>query len=153
MSSSAAPVQTYAPLADFLNEFDAKRHNYATMSDEELLAQLKKTKEFEQLVFPTSWHKKFPDLPKADCADPKEYIKTSPWMKKHHVYYEGKIVDLPPQPGGNRPVLPAPEVPAITLVQNSFSDAPTNQSETERPQHYPEMKVNSIEPIATKSQE
>lgn len=133
----------------FLTEEDCKK-----MTDEELLAELKKSTDFHQLVFPTSWHKKFPDLPKADCLDTKAYIKESPWMKKGYHFYGngGRIEQIDAKPGGVRPVLPAPEVPTITVIQNSFSDAPTNQTSDEHPEHYPEMKVNAIMSTDSKSQ-
>jgi hypothetical protein len=131
-----------------------KPEECAAMTDEELLEILKQSPDFEKFVLPVSWHKKFPDLPKATCSDTKTFIKESPWMKKHQQYYVGggKVETLEAKEGGLRPILPAPEIPSMTLIQNSFSDAPTDQIADERPQDYPEMKVNSIEPTETKTQ-
>jgi hypothetical protein len=124
----------------FLTEEDCK-----TMTDEELLSELKKSPDFDKLVFPTTWHQKFPDLPKADCLDTKGFLKESPWLKKHTHYYGdgGRIVDVEAKPGGVRPVLATPDVPSLTVLQNSFSDAPRGQSENEHPEHSPEASANS----------
>lgn len=101
--------------------------DYSKMTEEELIAELKKSDDYNKLVFPNSWYAKH-DLPMKECQNMKEFIKESAWMKtSRHWYVEKK--DIPAKPGGNRPVLEAPEVPAITMIQNSFSDAPTNQTE------------------------
>lgn len=107
----------------------------SSLTDEELLDILKKDTDFEKLVFPTSWHKKFPDLPKAECADPKEYLKESPWMKRAYVRYDnnGKFVEIAAKPGGNQPILPAPEVPTLTITQSGFSDAITESVTSDQP--------------------
>ena len=113
-----------------------------TMTDEELLQVLKSSDDFEKLVLPVSWHKKYPDLPKATCSDTKTFIKDAPWTKKHHNYYiangrlvaGGRLETVDAKPGGLRPILPAPEIPTLTLIQNSFSDAPIDQTESEHPQ-------------------
>lgn len=129
--------------------------DFTTLSDEELLAELKKSPDFEKFVFPTAWHKKFPDLPKADCSDPKTFIKESPWMKRHYITYEGrgKVVDIEPKPGGVRPVLPAPDTTIVTVLENNFSDAPKYENADEHPEDSPETSANSTESTETKSQE
>lgn len=107
----------------------------SSLSDEELLEVLKQSDDFKKLVFPTSWHKKFPDLPKAECADPKEYLKESPWMKRAYVRYDngGKFIEIAAKPGGNQPILSAPEVPIMTLTQSGFSDATTESVTSDQP--------------------
>jgi hypothetical protein len=147
-------VQPSFNYVDFLTKGLVPK-DYASMTEEQLLDELKNIPDFSKLPLPTTWYKKFPDLPKSDCMDTKQYLKESPWKRKAYVLYEGsgKVQDIPAQPGGVRPVLPAPEIPTLTLLQNSFSDAPTGQSADEHPQDYPEMKVNSIESTETKSQE
>ena len=129
--------------------------DYSKMTDEELLESLKKSDVFDKLVFPTTWHKKFSDLPKAEARNTKEYIKESPWMRKfEHVYADGgKILDIDAKPGGVRPVLPAPEIPTMTVQKNMFSDAPTDQSENANPQEIRVLSVNSTDTNETKSQE
>lgn len=104
--------------------------DYSKMTEEELLAELKKSPHFDKMVFPNAWYSKY-DLPEKKCMNPKEYIKESPWMKTSQHYYI-KREDIPAKPGGVRPVLPAPEVPVVTLLQNSFSDA-TDQTESSNP--------------------
>lgn len=102
---------------------------FSEMSELELLAVLKQTPDFDKLVFPNSWYEKY-NLPKKECMNMKEFLKESPWMKRHQHFYSGRIEDIAPKPGGVRPILDAPEVPAITLVQNSFSDAPESTGQT-----------------------
>ena len=118
------------------------------MTEEELLAELKKSPDFEKFVLPSSWYEKY-NLPLKECMNMKEYIKESSWTKKHSNYYFGKIEDIPAKPGGNRPVLELEPPPALTLIENHFSDgpnaerdvsdmkftiqnAPSNQQETEQ---------------------
>lgn len=101
--------------------------DYSKMTEEELLAELKKSKDFEKMVFPNSWYSKY-DLPLKECRNMKEFIQESTWLKSSQNYYIEKV-DIPAKPGGNRPVLPAPEVPAITLLENHFSDNPKVKNE------------------------
>lgn len=101
--------------------------DYSKLSAAELIEELKTLPDFDKLVFPNSWYTQF-DLPKKECRNMKEFIAESPWMKSHAHSYVGKL-EFPPKPGGVRPVLPAPEVPTLTVVQNSFSDAPPNEAE------------------------
>lgn len=97
------------------------------MTDEQLLDELKKSPDFDKFVFPNSWYSKF-ELPEKKCMNTKEYIQESPWMKRSHYYYVGKD-EIEAKPGGNRPVLPAPEIPVITVMENHFSDNPKVQNE------------------------
>lgn len=128
--------------------------DWKDMTDEELVEVLKHVGDFDKYAFPTGFHKKFPDLPKADCADTKAYLKESPWMKKAYApYVGGGILEIEAKPGGLRPLLPAPEVPQIVLQENSFSDKPTNQTESSDRPSSPGLKVCSITTIETKSQE
>jgi len=101
----------------FLNEDDCKK-----MTDEELLEVLKKSPDFNKLAFPNSWYKKF-KLPNKECMNMKEFLAESPWMKRHQHFYTGKVEQIAAKPGGNRPILEAPEAPQVVLIQNSFSDA------------------------------
>lgn len=103
---------------------------FSKMTDEELLQELKRLPEFESLVMPNAWYAKF-KLPEKKCRDMKEYIKDSPWKNKHSHWYVGKVETIEAQPGGNRPILPAPEVPVITVVGSSYSDSdnPINLAE------------------------
>jgi len=121
----------------FLNEEDCKK-----MTDEELLQVLKQSPEFNKLVFPNSWYKKF-ELPKKECMNMKEFLAESPWQKKHLHFYTGKVEQIEAKPGGNRPILDVQEAPMTILLQNSFSDAEgpketsdasTNQTSSSGPQ-------------------
>lgn len=118
-------------LPNYFTKFEAympKPPDYSKMTEEELIAELKKTTDFDKLVFPNHLYSKY-ELPEKKCLNMKEYIQESPWMKRSHYYYVGKQ-DISAKPGGNRPILEAPEAPTITLLENSFSDKPTDQSET-----------------------
>lgn len=95
--------------------------DYKTLSNEELLDILKKTPDFDKLVFPNDWYSKF-QLPEKKCLNTKEFIAESPWLKRFQYTYEPKIYTIDAKPGGMRPILPAPEVPTITVIENSFSD-------------------------------
>jgi hypothetical protein len=105
--------------------------NYSAMTEEELLAELRATPDFEKFVYPSHWYEKH-DLPLKECMNMKEFLKEASWMKSSSHSYTGKIEVIEAKPGGNRPVLEAPEAPAITVVENHFSDA-TDQSETSHP--------------------
>jgi len=96
--------------------------DYSKMSDEELLKEVKKLPEFKNLVMPNSWYSKF-ELPLKECMNMKEFIAESPWRKRHMHFYTGKLEDIKAQPGGNRPILEAPEAPQVVLIENHFSDA------------------------------
>lgn len=101
-----------------------KTGDYKKMTDEELLAILRKSPDFNKLVFPNSWYSKYTqELPLKECMNMKEFLTESPWMKRHQYSYTGKIEDIEPKPGGNRPILDAPEIPQVVVIQNSFSDA------------------------------
>lgn len=126
--------------------------DFKTMSNEELLNVLKQTPDFDRLVFPNEWYSKF-QLPEKKCLNTKEFIAESPWLKRFHYNYEPKIVDIPAQPGGIRPLLPAPEVPAITMIQNSFSDALTDQNDSLHLQVTDLSSGDSKESTETKSQQ
>lgn len=107
---------------------------YKKMTDEELLEVLKKTENFDQLVFPNSWYKKF-TLPEKKCLNTKEFIQESPWTKRAYHRYAGKIIDIPAQPGGNRPLLKGSEVPTQILIENNFSDKPEESTNQTVPLH------------------
>lgn len=129
-------LQTPTSVYNFANKFNAvpEKKEYAKMSEEELLAELRGTAGFEKLVFPNEWYSKY-ELPMKECMNMKEFIKEAPWMKTHQHNYLGQSW-IEAKPGGNRPILPAPEVPTLTVVQNSFSDAaePTNQIVSSNPE-------------------
>jgi hypothetical protein len=96
--------------------------DHSKLSEEELLEVLKQSPDFDKLVFPNSWYSKY-SLPEKKCSNMKEFLAESPWRKTHqHWYLEKK--EIPALPGGLRPILPAPEIPVMTVIQNSFSDAP-----------------------------
>lgn len=111
---------TFNPL---LLNFDAfKPKDYTKFSDEELVKELQRDRDFDKLVFPDAWYSKF-ELPVKSCRNMKEYIKESPWMRtSQHWYIEKKEIEA--KPGGLRPILPAEEAPTFVLQYNSFSDAP-----------------------------
>lgn len=113
----------------FFKELPPVRENYTTLSDEELLADLQKYSDFDRLVFPNEWYSKF-QLPEKKCLNMKEFLKESPWMKTSQHFYIGKE-ELPPKPGGLKPILPAEEVPIKILQINSFSDGPMSTDQTE----------------------
>lgn len=133
--------------------------DYKSLSNEELLAVLKQTPDFDKLVFPNDWYSKF-ELPEKKCLNPKEFIQESPWLKRMTYRYEPKIVDIAAKPGGLRPLLPAPEAPAMTIVKNSFSDAtlgdglaePTDQTETSDQPTIRVLSDDSTTTSETKSQ-
>ena len=117
-------------LVEFLRGvgIDVSVKKYSEMTDEQLLEELKKSSEFDKFVFPNHWYSKF-ELPEKKCMNMREFIRESPWMRTSQHWYIGKE-EIPAKPGGLRPVLPAPEVPTITVIKNSFSDANEKSSST-----------------------
>lgn len=111
----------------YMNSVKAEEKDYSKMTDEELLEELKKSEVFDKLVFPNSWYSKY-ELPEKKCQNMKEFLAESAWLKRSSHYYVGKV-DIPAKPGGNRPVLEAPEVKAITMIESHFSDT-INQNES-----------------------
>lgn len=121
-------METLPPYLTNLTNFLPKpKIDYASMTDEQLLEELKKSPDFDKFVLPNSWYSKF-ELPEKKCMNMKEFLQESPWTKRTSYNYVGKE-DIPAKPGGNRPLLPAPEVPTLTLLENNFSDNPKVQSE------------------------
>lgn len=128
----------------------AKVVDYKSMTEEQLLEELKKSPDFDKMVFPNHWYAKY-DLPEKKCLNTKEYIRESPWTKtSQHYYIEKK--EIPAKPGGLRPVLPAPEIPTVTVIQNSFSDA-TEKTVSECLPETPESLVCSITAIDSTPQQ
>lgn len=138
-------MQNPVVLPDYLSRLDSlfkkdfdnilsgipKPVDYSTLSEAELIEHLKQSPDFDKLVFPNSWYSKY-NLPVKKAMDTKEYIKESPWTKRHCHWYVGQE-EIKAKPGGNRPVLPPPEVPTLLILENSFSDAPKDQSEISNP--------------------
>lgn len=100
---------------------------YKSMTEEELIAELKKSTDFKKLVFPNAWYSKY-ELPLKECRDMKEFIRESPWMRTAQNYYISKE-EIPAKPGGLRPILPAIEVPIEIKQLSMFSDS-INQIES-----------------------
>lgn len=148
-------IQNFKEMFPWLNVLSESSKPYTDYTDEELLDVLQRHPDFQKFVFPTTWHKKFPNLPKAECSNTKEFVRESPWTKRAYHFYEngGRIENIPAKEGGVRPVLPAPEVPTMTLIENSFSDKPIDQTVSSDQLSSPGLKVNSITTIETKSQE
>ena len=121
-------METLPPYLTNLTNFLPKpKIDYASMTDEQLLEELKKSPDFDKFVLPNSWYSKF-ELPEKKCMNMKEFLQESPWTKRTSYNYVGKE-EIEAKPGGNRPLLPAPEVPTLTLLENNFSDNPKVQSE------------------------
>ena len=121
-------METLPPYLTNLTNFLPKPSvDYSKMTDEQLLEELKKSPDFDKFVLPNSWYSKF-ELPEKKCMNMKEFLQESPWTKRTSYNSVGKE-DIPAKPGGNRPLLPAPEVPTLTLLENNFSDNPKVQSE------------------------
>ena len=101
------------------------QNQFKNLTDEELLEILKQSPDFTKFVFPTYLHKKFPDLPKADCANPKEFIAESAWTKKAYHYYAdgGKVLEIQPNPEKQVVILPAPEIPIEIRTEPAKTDA------------------------------
>jgi hypothetical protein len=114
----------------FANKFNSvpEKKDYAKMSEEELLAELRGTRDFDKFVFPNEWYSKH-ELPVKECMNTKEFIKESPWLKSHQHNYIGQSW-MEAKPGGNRPVLPAPETPTLSVIENNFSDKDETTNQT-----------------------
>lgn len=113
----------------FANKFKTPQEekDYKKMTEDELLAELKASPDFAKFVFPNEWYSKY-ELPTKECMNFKEFLAEAPWMKRFSNNYIGKK-DVDALPGGNRPVLPAPEAPQLVVLKNEFSEGSesTNQ--------------------------
>lgn len=139
-------LETPTSVYNFANKFNSvpEKKDYSKMSEEELLAELRGVVGFEKLVFPNEWYGKY-ELPLKECLNMKEYLREAPWLKSFQHNYIGKQ-DIPAKPGGNRPILPAPEVPAVVVIQNSFSDGEsTSQTVASNPEETQQSSVCSTE--------
>lgn len=110
---------------DFANHWKSvpETKDWKKMTEQELLEELKKLPDFDKFVYPDNWYEKY-KLPNKECMNMKEFINEGPWMKKFSHNYIGQSW-IEAKPGGNRAILPAPEVPTLTVIQNSFSDGET----------------------------
>ena len=117
--------ETFIGLHSLLKTMALNYKDYSKLTEEELLEELKKSADFDKMVFPNSWYSKY-DLPEKKCLNMKEYLKESPWMKTAHHWYIGKQ-EIEAKPGGLRPILPAPEIPVELKQINMFSDAVENE--------------------------
>lgn len=152
MNSKTLPTCDYSALMR-----DLLPKDYSKMTEEELLEELKKSPDFEKFVYPSSWYEKY-KLPLKECMNMKEYLRESPWKKSSGNFYVGKIQDISAKPGGNRPVLEVEQPPALTVIENHFSDGPhadediviTNQTSSSHPQDSVQTSASSTEPNETK---
>lgn len=114
----------------YVNQFNQHKdkEEYTKLSDKELLEKLKALPEFKSLVLPDKWYRDptlAPELPEKKCYNMKEFLVEGLNTATAYKNYVGKM-DIPAKPGGNRPIIEVQETPAITILENHFSDAPTN---------------------------
>lgn len=134
-----------------MTSLDTVHATYKSLTEQQLLEELKRSPDFDKYVLPNSWYAKY-DLPKKECMDMKQFLKESPWMKRSHYTYSPKVITLEAKPGGNRPILPTPEIPIQVVQQNMFSDA-TDQTEPSGPAEIRLVSVSSTDTTETTLQQ
>ena len=92
--------------------------DYKNMSEEQLLAELRKLDDFEKYPLPISWYKKF-NLPAPKTVSMPQYIKESTWLKCAYNPNTKWEVRTEPAPGGARPVLNTDQ-PTVELTETKF---------------------------------
>ena len=109
--------------------------DYSKLSEEELLAEIKKIDDWEKLPLPISWYKKY-NLPAPKPVAVPQYVKEMPWLKSQYNHTTTWEVRTEPAPGGVRPIvetdLPTAELTDSkinTLINEIVSD---NQQQMQR---------------------
>jgi hypothetical protein len=85
--------------------------DYSKLSEEELLAEIKKIEDWEKLPLPISWYKKF-NLPAPKPIAVPQYVKEMQWMKSQYNPTTTWEVRTEPAPGGVRAVVDTEKVTA-----------------------------------------
>ena len=117
--------------------------DYSKMTDDELLAELKKIDDFDKYPLPISWYKKY-NIPFSDkIVSTRQYIQDSHWLKCRYNSTTKWEVRDEPAPGGVRPVIEVPEVTA-ELTDSKYVDF-INQIVSDNQQEKPQTLEDSKE--------
>ena len=93
---------------------DVGSEYYNGWTEEQLVAELKQSKDFHLLPIPVNWSKKY-DIPFPEAANMKTYLKENHWLKCRYEPGKEVIVINEPAPGGVRPTIDVEPVKAITV--------------------------------------
>jgi hypothetical protein len=109
--------------------------DYANMSEEQLLQELRKLDDFEKYPLPISWYKKF-NLPAPKTVSVPQYVKEASWIKCAYNPSTKWEVRTEPAPGGVRPVLET-DLPTVELTDSKYQPfiseiVSESQQETQR---------------------
>ena len=101
---------------------DVGSEYYNGWSEEQLVAELKQSKDFHLLPIPYSWYKKY-DIPFPEPANMKTYLKENHWLKCRYEPGKEVIVKNEPAPGGVR-FVPLPEPVKAVTIQGDVTKNP-----------------------------
>jgi len=110
--------------------------DYSKLSDDELLAELRKLPDFDKLPLPVNWYKKY-NIPFSDkVVSPKQYIQENYWLKCAYNPTTTWELRTDPAPGGVRPIINTEEVKA-DLTDSKYQEfisqiVSDNQQEMQR---------------------
>jgi len=93
--------------------------DYSKLSEEELLAEIKKIEDWERLPLPISWYKKY-NIPAPKPVSTPQYLKDMQWIKSQ--FNPNSIWDIKtePAPGGVRPVIDT-NLPTVELTDSKYT--------------------------------
>jgi hypothetical protein len=92
--------------------------DYSKMSEEQLLAELKKLDDFDKYPLPVSWYKKY-NIPAPKTVAVPQYVKEATWLKCAYNPNTKWEIRTEPAPGGVRPVLDT-DLPTVELTDSKY---------------------------------
>lgn len=112
--------------------------DYSKLSEEELLAEIKKIEDWERLPLPISWYKKY-NIPAPKPVSTPQYLKDMQWIKSQFNPNSTWVIKTEPAPGGVRPIIDTEKTvadltdskfkPFNNLINEIVAD---NQQQTQR---------------------
>jgi hypothetical protein len=126
--------------------------DYSKLSEEELLAEIKKIDDWEKLPLPISWYKKY-NLPAPKPVAVPQYVKEMPWLKSQYNQTTNWEVRTEPAPGGVRPIVET-DLPTVELTDSKFEPINTliNEIVSDNQQQMQREREGSTEHNTTNSQ-
>jgi hypothetical protein len=99
----------------------------ATLTDEQILEELKTLPYFKNLPLPSGWYKKF-NIPAPQPVSFQTYAMERRWLE--HKYDEGVTYEVrkEPVPGGVRPLIEPEEIPVIIETSSETPQLTTGES-------------------------
>jgi hypothetical protein len=92
--------------------------DYSKLSEEELLAEIRKIEDWDKLPLPISWYKKY-SIPAPKSISMPQYVKDMQWIKSQYNPNSTWEVRTEPAPGGVRPILDT-NLPTAEITDSKF---------------------------------